>query len=797
MNDIKIEEMNQNEEEAGTPTIIMHTNNEFGNDNDDKKKEAAGAAAGTAAGAAAGALVVGDADNNNTTTDTAVFTTSDNDIHHHHHIDNQNQNDTKGKEEDTLQQHSTVSNENTNSNIQKVIRFLQHPAIINLSPSIKETYLHSQNISNETIQLALKQIVEKDDDNDDDDDGKLNKNTTIIEQRNGKNMNTDDTKKNQKLNYTWNNNNNDDYTNSRSNEQQHQQQQHQQQQHQQQQTPLNDQHNQNNTKQNYSAHNPYSQQQQQSYPPPPHVPELPNPFVPMTIGGLITMFGLATYRWINGGDFVLFPQYHLIQPNSTTTTQEEEERKGNEDDVQQFIPNIPENNNIHNNNNENHIVSSSSLIQAEISEPINELENGIIPDDDDDYDEVNNGHNNQIYHELVKKNQSNDMNIISNDIKNLTLIIEKYVALQERSIKEKADEKAREKTNNAMDFLRNHQSINNSNSSSSSSSSSSSNRITPNGKNGDENNNGDTNNKSERNIHLMNSTNAIDIATLIQITELKCTVKEITNQLAVNGGSKEKTDGYNDIATKLETISIYLEKLHDKLSNKEEEDEQVVILEDSASIHPKQTTPASSDSNEKTLVVEDKPTKNEEDMKNLTTSKLVTTKDVEETENVNASIEALKPPCSTEQQEQQSKPPLEPKPTVGKESLHEALEKFQKSNEAKLVKSCAQMMFMYTSNLSSNPNSNQYRKIYTNSKTFKNKVSNVEFAKDILLSIGFVEEGNSFLEWKNYSNVEEAQALVKDAATLLNKLKRGESVTSNEGHAAHDIVDKSSIESIV
>ena len=59
-------------------------------------------------------------------------------------------------------------------------------------------------------------------------------------------------------------------------------------------------------------------------------------------------------------------------------------------------------------------------------------------------------------------------------------------------------------------------------------------------------------------------------------------------------------------------------------------------------------------------------------------------------------------------------------------------------------------------------------------------MSKVEFAKDVLFAIGFVEEeGKSFLEWKNDSNLEEAQAfLVKDAAALLNKLKRGESTNA-------------------
>ena len=36
-------------------------------------------------------------------------------------------------------------------------------------------------------------------------------------------------------------------------------------------------------------------------------PELPNAIIPITIGGLIAMFGMAAFRWLNGGDFDLFP----------------------------------------------------------------------------------------------------------------------------------------------------------------------------------------------------------------------------------------------------------------------------------------------------------------------------------------------------------------------------------------------------------------------------------------------------------------------------------------------------------
>ena len=113
---------------------------------------------------------------------------------------------------------------------------------------------------------------------------------------------------------------------------------------------------------------------------------------------------------------------------------------------------------------------------------------------------------------------------------------------------------------------------------------------------------------------------------------------------------------------------------------------------------------------------------------------------------------------------------------VGMEALQDALQKMQTSNEAAAIKSCAQMLFLYISNLSTNPNSKQYRKIYTNSKTYTKRVSQVEFAKDVLLAVGFVDDGKSLLEWKNDTDIETAIGLLKEAASMLKIVKGGEQI---------------------
>ena len=47
--------------------------------------------------------------------------------------------------------------------------------------------------------------------------------------------------------------------------------------------------------------------------------DLPNPCVPLTIGAMITLIGLASLRWLNDGEFVLFA------PSTTYTSQSYDE----------------------------------------------------------------------------------------------------------------------------------------------------------------------------------------------------------------------------------------------------------------------------------------------------------------------------------------------------------------------------------------------------------------------------------------------------------------------------------------
>jgi len=84
---------------------------------------------------------------------------------------------------------------------------------------------------------------------------------------------------------------------------------------------------------------------------------------------------------------------------------------------------------------------------------------------------------------------------------------------------------------------------------------------------------------------------------------------------------------------------------------------------------------------------------------------------------------------------------------IGSKALYRAFIELTNFNEPSIVKSCAQMLFLYSINLSSNPKLPRYRRIFTNNYSFQNNVENIRGAKNILYAMGFVDQG-SFLEWK-------------------------------------------------
>eukprot|EP00551_Chaetoceros_affinis_P013261 CAMPEP_0203686782 /NCGR_PEP_ID=MMETSP0090-20130426/49238_1 /ASSEMBLY_ACC=CAM_ASM_001088 /TAXON_ID=426623 /ORGANISM="Chaetoceros affinis, Strain CCMP159" /LENGTH=522 /DNA_ID=CAMNT_0050556015 /DNA_START=96 /DNA_END=1664 /DNA_ORIENTATION=- len=497
---------------------------------------------------------------------------------------------------------------------------------------------------------------------------------------------------------------------------------------------------------------PEAQQQQQQ-----PLPELPNPIVPMTIGGIITLFGMAAFRWLNGDDFVLFPPSSPPSQSSSTAI----------DSENNLSPQI-ESGVLSNHDVKNDIIEAShEQIPGEEDDIHDVHDNDILPDNQISQQDYNQGDQSLLHQESFNGMLTNKSTMmLSNDLKNLSLAIETFTAMQEKNIKAKSDEKAREKTNSAMELLKKK--------------------------------NSPSTDIAKKDVHIdpivienckteKSEGAIINLSVLVQITEFKCAIKTLSDQLATLNASEQSKDKildddrYSSILGKLDEITAFLKDLHDTIVPAKAETHEkgtdstkcIDIGDDTKDLDSKLTQESFDKNNNETVdeVLETDGKEKEEDVTSSNKQPNSTNQELPSEEKCSSDDKKVDvPPVDKETTEH----------TVGKEALLQALQKLQSSNETNVVKSCAQMLFLYMSNLSTNPKSKQYRKIYTNSKTFKNKVGEVKFAKDVLFSVGFVDEGKTFLEWKNDSDMEAAITFLKEAASLLKKVKAGETISESK-----------------
>jgi hypothetical protein len=157
-----------------------------------------------------------------------------------------------------------------------------------------------------------------------------------------------------------------------------------------------------------------------------HLPDVPSPVVPMTVGGALAVFGMAAFRWLNGGDFVLFPSFASTSHNSGIGQNDEEN-----DPHDVFEKDID--------NNQDEIQFLATRDAAPRRTTINDMatlqRQQTQPQSEQiDIDTVNSA--------------------LSQDLQSLTAAIEKYTLIQIDAMKSKANEKARDKTDNAMVLLK-------------------------------------------------------------------------------------------------------------------------------------------------------------------------------------------------------------------------------------------------------------------------------------------------------------------------------------------------------
>ena len=178
--------------------------------------------------------------------------------------------DGKVERSETNRTEKIRSNAANDATTQKILRFWNHPSLQDVSPTQKQEYLKHKGITEDQIFSAWDQIMET-------------QNQTQSKPQQGNN------EKNIRSS-------NDDWVSSFSSQQQQQQQQ---------QQPISSYSNHNNTNA-AGAHRPY---------PPPYDDFLdneeddrtPNVALIATIGGFLGLMAAATVRWLNGGDFLLFP----------------------------------------------------------------------------------------------------------------------------------------------------------------------------------------------------------------------------------------------------------------------------------------------------------------------------------------------------------------------------------------------------------------------------------------------------------------------------------------------------------
>lgn len=364
--------------------------------------------------------------------------------------------------------------------------------------------------------------------------------------------------------------------------------------------------------------------------------ELPSPMVPITLGGFIAIFGLATWRWLNGGDFVMLP------PSSSLSSS-----------VSHILPKSNHLKNLSTPMEHQSQPSSTSTSNHEISPEgsenngINHIESGTLDDNDQ-------GNMKWVVDEERTYENSKEvefMQQLTGELQCLTAAIEKNTSVQERKIKMKSEEKSKVLTDKSMDLLR--------------------------------------------------QKNDVESST-------------------ESPSSKDPI-----VWSKLEELSVSLKQLEEKILDKDSSTRNNKDIDDDLSF--------------------DSSPSNKENMDDT----LFASKDL----NLPSTRKEFKEGSTCNETESFQ---------VGSKALSKALQDYSQSNDMEKVKSCSQILFLYMNNLSLNPTEPRYRKIFTNNKTFKEKVGGIVGAKEILLSVGFVDNG-SYLEWsENELCTDHVQSLIND-----------------------------------
>ena len=118
-------------------------------------------------------------------------------------------------------------------------------------------------------------------------------------------------------------------------------------------------------------------------------------------------------------------------------------------------------------------------------------------------------------------------------------------------------------------------------------------------------------------------------------------------------------------------------------------------------------------------------------------------------------------------------PKASEEPGASAEDVEEALRKLSNENGVEELKTGTQMLYLYCMNISKNPSVPRYRKIYTNNNTFQKKIGNLNGADELLQAVGFVKKTNFYEWAKLNTESMETQSSLDLALIALDLMRKG------------------------
>ena len=484
------------------------------------------------------------------------------------------------------------------------------------------------------------------------------------------------------------------------------------------------------------------------------------------VGGFsLGIFCLAAIRWLNGGDFVLFPP-----PSTTTTTSlmgesnytAEAVTKRDEGEGEARLLSINEGDTDESDSQGQEDEVEDDRYEDEDDEDgeyeEDEYDTNGDQEEDDGINMILNGtsdaasyhptNNNNV---LPQNNQQPSYEELVIEIRALTSAIHSYRDVQERANRAVHAHVGKGLTDDAMDFLRQKKS---------STEVSNDKKVVP-----------SLDEKSVSTVATMLMEVSNDLLQIKQsiaqdnVAKENSTGDESDNAMKVsNSEASESTEDAVDIeeGEPSKRIDMAMEKIQKLLAIVEKK----VDESEKGDIEMKNGNDPTVDSSRNSHVAKEE--------------EIETTKIVEESEvPATSSVQTDENSESSEPPQPQQVPSKSETEETGEQQQQKQLEDAIKtlgssSNSVDDLKVGAQMLYLYCLNISKNPTVPRYRKIYTNNNTFRKKIGILVGAKEFLSAVGFVERTN-FFEWSQ--SADDASLATKSrldfALVALELLKNG------------------------